>query len=89
MRNSAEAFGSDADKVEFRFRDGRELLLEARRMSVPASWVVGSHISGQACPEIIRIIRDSGGRVEGPDQGMQLGQLAAIHDLVRGLRSDV
>ena len=49
-------------------------------MSFPASWIVGSHISGQACPEIIRIIRQSGGRVEGPDQGMQLGQLAAIHE---------
>ena len=49
-------------------------------MAVPPSWVVGSHISGHACPEIIQIIRQSGGRVEGPDQGLQLGQLSAIHE---------
>ena len=51
-------------------------------MQVPnAGWIVASRISGQACPQICKLVRESGGRVEAPDQGMQLGQLATIHEL--------
>ena len=80
LRNCADALGSDADKVDFRYRDGREFLLECRKTQVPSSWIVASHISGQACPRIIELVRESGGRVDSPDQGMQLGQLATIHE---------
>ena len=81
LRSGEDAIGSDADKVEFRYRDGRELLLACRRMQVPnAGWIVASRISGQACPRICQLVRESGGRVEAPDQGMQLGQLATIHE---------
>ena len=52
LRNSDDAIGTDADKVEFRYRDGREFLLECRKMHVPHIWIVASHISGQACPRI-------------------------------------
>ena len=80
LRNSDDAIGTDADKVEFRYRDGREFLFECRKMQVPHSWIVASHISGQACPRICELVRTQGGRVESPDQGMQLGQLATIHE---------
>ena len=81
LRSCADAFGSDADKVEFRYRDGRELLVECRRMQVPtAGWIVASHISGVACPRICQLVIGQGGRIEAPDQGMQLGQLATIHE---------
>ena len=81
LRSCEDALGSDADKVEFRYRDGRELLLECRRMQVPnAGWIVASRISGQACPRICQLVSESGGRVEAPEQGMQLGQLATIHE---------
>ena len=78
VRNSADAFGNDADKLEFNMRDGREMKLYACRSSIPESWVVGSHISGSLCPELAKQIRAGGGRVEGPDQGMQLGQLQTL-----------
>ena len=80
LRNCADALGSDADKVDFRYRDGREFLFECRKMQVPSSWIVACHISGQACPRICQLVRESGGRVESPDQGMQLGQLSTIHE---------
>ena len=80
LKDSDDAIGTDADKVEFRYRDGREFLFECRKMQVPHSWIVASHISGQACPRICELVRTQGGRVESPDQGMQLGQLATIHE---------
>ena len=64
LRAGDDAVGSDADRVEFRYRDGRELLLECRKMQVPCSWIVASHISGHLCPGIGKLVRKSGGRVE-------------------------
>ena len=37
VRNSADAFGNDADKLEFKMRDGRELKLQGCRSSIPPS----------------------------------------------------
>ena len=50
------------------------------KISCPTSWLVGSHISGAAFSNIIRSIREQGGKVESPDHVLQLSQLAAIHN---------
>ena len=81
VRNSQDAIGSDPDRVEFRFLDAANRIeVMTARMSCPTSWLVGSHISGAAFSNIIRSIREQGGRVESPDRQLQLSQLAAVHD---------
>ena len=81
VRNSQDAIGSDPDRVELRFLDAANRIeVMTARMSCPTSWLVGSHISGAAFSNIIRSIREQGGRVESPDHQLQLSQLAAIHD---------
>ena len=64
-----------------KFEVGCEFLFERMRMQVPnAGWIVAFHISGKACPRICQLVRKLKGWVEAPDQGMQLGQLATIHE---------
>ena len=79
-RNSEDAIGSDPDRLEMRFRDaGARLDVACHRLSVPSSWLIGSHISGQAFAQIITMIRQQRGRIEAPDHVLQLSQLAAVH----------
>ena len=48
-RSSAEGYGNDADRVEFRFRDANNRIdLKCGRTSVPGTWLSVSHISGEA-----------------------------------------
>ena len=72
LRNSSDAYGSDADKVEFRYAD-RAARLEAgsSRLIVPATWFVCSHTSGVGLNELIKKSREIGGHIEAPDQAMQ------------------
>ena len=81
LRNCSDAYGSDADKVEFRYAD-RAARLEAgsSRLVVPSTWFVCSHISGVGLNNLLTEGRKIGGHVEAPDQAMQYSQLAALHD---------
>ena len=80
VRNCADALGTDPDKIEFRYVDAANRIeVATARSSVPNSWVVASHVSGPAFTRIVEQIRTQNGRVEGPDQQMQLGQLRSLH----------
>ena len=39
-----------------------------------------SNVSGQACPQIIQVARNSGATVHSPDQVLQFSQLATLHN---------
>ena len=79
-RDSDDAVGNDADRIEFRYRDSNNRIdLKCSRTSVPGTWLTVSHISGPALVGTIMHVRTQGARVEGPEQTEQFGQLAAIH----------
>ena len=48
-------------------------------LAVPATWLVVSRVSGPTLVKNARWCRDHYARVEGPDQVMQLSQIAGIH----------
>jgi hypothetical protein len=82
VRHTKDALGNDCDKLEFRYLDGSNRIeVATARQSVPSSWLVGSHISGAAFSQIVTAIRTQKGRVESPDQQLQLSQLSAIHEV--------
>ena len=89
-RSSGEAFGNDADRVDFRYRDANNRIdLKCGRASVPQTWLTISHISG---PSLIRMINDGraqGARIEGPQHIEQFAQLAAIHHRIGGAAQNV
>ena len=80
QRNSEEALGNDADRLEFRYRDANNQIdVKCARASVPSTWLVVSHISGPTLLNAINSTRAQGARIEGPEQIEQFGQLAAVH----------
>lgn len=80
QRATDDAYGNDADRIEFRYRDANNRIdLKCSRTSVPGTWLTVSHISGPTLIQTIRSVRDNRARVEGPEQTEQFAQLAAIH----------
>ena len=78
--SSADSFGLDADRLEFRFKSaGDRLDVSCSTLSVPSTWLVVSRVSGPTLIKNSRWCRDHFARIEGPDQTMQLSQLASIH----------
>ena len=77
---SADAIGLDADRVEFRFKSAADRLdVSCSTLAVPSTWLVVSRVSGPTLIRNAKWCREKYGRIEGPDQVMQLSQLAGIH----------
>ena len=77
---SADSFGWDADRLEMRFVSaGDKLDLACSSVSAPASWLMVSRVSGPTLVKNSDWCRRRYARIEGPDQIMQLSQLAGIH----------
>ena len=75
-----DAFGMDADRLEFRFLSAADRLDVACSVcSVPPSWLVVSRVSGPTLVRNAAWCRDHYARIESPDQALQLSQLAGIH----------
>ena len=80
-KSSPDAFGSDADRLEFRFRDSvNHIEVACKTTAAPAEWILISHITGQTLVNAVTGARSSGGRVEGPDQAMNYAQLNSLHE---------
>ena len=78
--SSVDAFGLDADRLEFRFRSGGDRLdVACSTCSVPPSWLVVSRVPGPIMSRTTQWVRDRSARVESPDQVLQISQLASIH----------
>lgn len=78
--SSEDAFGLDADRLEFRFLSaGDRLDVAASTCSVPPSWLVVSRVSGPTLIRNANWCRQKYARIESPDQALQLAQLASIH----------
>jgi hypothetical protein len=78
--SSADSIGMDADRLEFRFRtSGDKIDVACSQVMVPSTWLVLSRVSGPTLIQNARWCRDRQARVEGPDQTMQMSQLAGIH----------
>ena len=78
--SSADAFGTDADRLEFRFASaGDKLEVACSSVTVPSTWLVVSRFSGPTLIRNAEWCRRHMARIEGPDQVMQLSQLAGIH----------
>ena len=78
--SSADAFGQDADRLEFRFYSAADRLdVACSNCTVPPSWLVVSRVSGPTLIKNARWCRDHMARVESPDQTLQLSQLASVH----------
>ena len=77
---SADSIGLDADRVEFRFMSAADRLdVSCSTLAVPSTWLVVSRVSGPTLIRNAKWCREHFGRIEGPDQVMQLSQLAGIH----------
>eukprot|EP00435_Cladocopium_sp_Y103_P029673 s2383_g7.t1 len=78
--SSTDSIGLDADRIEFRFRSsGDKMDVSCSQVTVPSTWLVVSRVSGPTLVRNAHWCRDHHARVEGPDQTMQLSQLASIH----------
>ena len=78
--SSADSIGMDADRLEFRFRSsGDSVDVACSQVVVPATWLVVSRVSGPTLIKNARWCRENHARIEGPDQTMQLSQLAGVH----------
>ena len=78
--SSADLIGLDADRLEFRFRSaGDSVDVACSQIAVPSTWLAVSRVSGPALIKNARWCREHYARIEGPDQTMQLSQLAGIH----------
>ena len=78
--SSADAFGQDADRLEFRFYSAADRLdVACSTCAVPPSWLVISRVSGPTLIKNARWCREHLARVESPDQALHLSQLASIH----------
>ena len=70
----------DADRLEFRFRSAADQLdVACSQITVPSTWLVVSRVSGPTLIENAKWCRSRAARIEGPDQTMQMSQLAGIH----------
>ena len=78
--SSADAFGLDADRIEFRFWSAADRLnVACSSCSVPPSWLVVSRVSGPTLVQNASWRRKKYARIESPDQALQLAQLASVH----------
>lgn len=78
--SSTDSIGMDADRLEFRFRSsGDKIDVSCSQVVVPSTWLVVSRVSGPTLVKNAHWCRDHHARIEGPDQTMQLSQLAGIH----------
>ena len=78
--SSADALGLDADRVEFRFLSASDRLdVACSTAAIPPTWLVVSRVSGPTLIKNAKWCRDHYARVEGPDQTLQMSQLATIH----------
>ena len=78
--SSADAFGMDADRIEFRFWSAADRLdVACSSCSVPPSWLVVSRVSGPTLIQNANWCRKKFTRIESPDQALQLAQLASVH----------
>ena len=78
--SSADSFGHDADRLEFRFSSAQDRLdVMCSTIAVPTSWLVVSRVSGPTLIKNARWCRDHYARIESPDQTMQMAQIAGIH----------
>ena len=78
--SSADAFGLDADCIEFRFWSAADRLdVACSSCSVPPSWLVVSRVSGPTLVQNAAWCRKKFARIESPDQALQLSQLASVH----------
>ena len=78
--SSADAFGLDADRVEFRFLSAADRLdVGCSTAAIPPTWLVVSRVSGPTLIKNARWCRDHHARIEGPDQTLQMSQLAMVH----------
>eukprot|EP00434_Breviolum_minutum_P034149 symbB.v1.2.030215.t1/scaffold3380.1/size79486/1 len=78
--SSPDAFGLDADRLEFRFYSGSDRLnVACSTCSVPPTWLVVSRVSGPTLIKNAQWCRDHYARVESPDQTLHLSQLASVH----------
>jgi len=78
--SSPDAFGLDADRLEFRFYSGSDRLnVACSTCSVPPTWLVVSRVSGPTLIKNARWCRDHYARIESPDQALHLSQLASVH----------
>ena len=78
--SSPDSMGMDADRLEFRFRSAQDKLdVACSQMVCPSTWMVCSGVPGQVLVSNAAWCRKNHARVEGPDQVLQLSQLAGIH----------
>ena len=78
--SSADSFGHDADRLEFRFSSAQDRLdVSCSTIAVPSSWMVVSRVSGPTLVKNARWCRENFARIESPDQTMQMAQIAGIH----------
>ena len=78
--SSADAFGLDADRLEFRFWSAADRLdVACSSCAVPPSWRVVSRVSGPTLVQNAAWCRKKFARIESPDQALQLSQLASVH----------
>ena len=78
--SSTDAFGLDADRIEFRFWSAADRLdVACSSCSVPPSWLVVSRVSGPTLVQNAAWCRKKFARIESPDQALQLAQLASVH----------
>ena len=78
--SSPDAFGLDADRLEFRFYSGSDRLnVACSTCSVPPTWLVVSRVSGPTLIKNAAWCRDHYARIESPDQTLHLSQLASVH----------
>eukprot|EP00435_Cladocopium_sp_Y103_P066859 s1306_g29.t1 len=78
--SSADSIGMDANRLEFRFRSAADKIdVSCSQIVVPSTWLVVSRVSGPTLIKNAHWCRDHHARIEGPDQTLQLSQLAAVH----------
>ena len=78
--SSQDSIVMDADRLEFRFRSASDKVdVACSQVTVPSTWLVLSRVSGPTLIQNARWCRERQARVEGPDQTMQMSQLAGIH----------
>ena len=71
--SSADAFGQDADRVEFRFYSAADRLdVACSTCAAPPSWLIVSRVSGPTLIKNAQWCRNHAARIEGPDQTLQL-----------------
>ena len=78
--SSKDNLGNDADRLEFKFYSaGDKVNVACSQISVPSSYLVVSRVSGSTLVNNANWCRGQKARVEGPDQVMQMSQLAGVH----------